>query len=166
MYGHYCSCRIASLIPGEEVYRHHRCDCDRGHHHRSERVQIRSRSCCLDWSRSSAKLDRRQGQARRHIKTRRSISPAPTRSRSDGRRAPGSAASREVSLDCEVACKETGQSRRNRRRKQDSAHRLGDHEQGRYLSTGGVYGCRLKGCQWACEAPPARDNAIARVMMA
>src|SRR5262245_30100454 len=42
----------------------------------------------------------------------------------------------------------------------------GDHEQGRNLSTGGACGCRLKGCQWACEAPPARDNGIARVMMA
>src|SRR5206468_13086241 len=74
----------------------------------------------------------------------RSLSPTVARYRCNSRCTTSPAVSAKASLDHEAAGQETGQARRRCGCQQDGAHRLGDHGQGRILSSAGACCSRLK----------------------
>ena len=74
----------------------------------------------------------------------RSLSPAVARHRCNSRCSTSPAASAKASLDHETAGQEASQARRCCRCQQDGAHRLGDHGQGRILSSAGACCSHLK----------------------
>jgi hypothetical protein len=74
-----------------------------------------------------------------------SLSPAVTRHRCAGRCSTSPAASAKASLDYEVAGQEAGQAGRRCSCQQNGAHRLGDHGQGRILSSARACCSCLKG---------------------
>ena len=127
--------------------------------------KIRSGFCGMDRTCAAAALDGGQGAARRHLQARRSLSPTVARHRCNSRCSIRPAAAAKASLDHEVAGQETSQARRRCRCQQDGAHRLGDHGQGRILSSAGACCSRLKRLGNG-SLTAEQDNRIARVMMA
>jgi hypothetical protein len=93
---------------------------------------------------AAAAFDGGQGAARRHLQARRSLSPTVARHRCNSRCSTRPAAAAKASLGHEAAGQEAGQARRRCRCQQDGAHRLGDHGQGRILSSAGACCSRLK----------------------